>query len=118
MKLLIAVIQDYDCGALLSALSDEGLGATRVASAGGFLRAGNTTVLIGVEDDRLATAVDLLRRICHRRTTTPVASIDLGGLEAYDVAESRIGGGVAFVATVERFERIPPASRPMSTDAD
>jgi len=112
MKLMIVVIQDYDCGRLLSALSEAHIGATRVASAGGFLRAGNTTVLIGVDDDRLGLAKRLFEETCGRRASTPVASIELGGMEAYDVAESRIGGGVAFVAAVERFERIFPATSP------
>ena len=112
MKLMIVVIQDYDCGRLLTALSDARIGATRIASAGGFLRAGNTTVLIGVDDDRLDLAQRLFDETCGRRAATPVASIEFSGLEAYDVAESRIGGGVAFVAPVERFERIfsPTAS--------
>ena len=109
MKLMIVIIQDYDSGRLLSALSEAQIGATRIASAGGFLRAGNTTVLIGLEDERLAQAKRLFEETCQRRAATPVAGIELAELEAYDVAETRIGGGVAFVATVERFERIQPA---------
>jgi len=110
MKLLIVIIQDYDCGRLLTALSAANIGATRVASAGGFLRAGNTTVLIGVEDDRLDAAARLFELTCRRRSTGAVAEADMAGVEAYDIAESRIGGGVAFVAPVERFERIPLAT--------
>ncbi len=110
MKLLIVVIQDYDVGRLLSALSEAKIGATRIASAGGFLRTGNTTVLIGVDDDRLGAAIGLFQETCRRRATSTVADADMAGVEAYDVAESRIGGGVAFVAPVERFERILPAS--------
>lgn len=108
MRLVIAVIQDYDAGRLLSALTAERLGATRIASAGGFLRAGNTTVLIGVEDERVARALKLIAECCGRRPETTVASVDLAGLGSYDVAESRIGGGIALVATVERFERLTP----------
>ena len=108
MKLLIVVIQDYDCGRLLTALSEVKIGATRIASAGGFLRTGNTTVLIGVDDDRLATATRLVEETCRRRGMGVGASGEMAGVESYEVAESRIGGGVAFVAPVERFERIKP----------
>lgn len=108
MKLMIVIIQDYDSGRLLSALAAATIGATRIASAGGFLRTGNTTVLIGVEDERLATAKRLFEETCRRRATTPIASMDYAEMEAYDVAESMIGGGVAFVAAVERFERLMP----------
>lgn len=110
MKLMIAVIQDYDSDRLLTALSDAGIGSTRIASAGGFLRAGNTTVLIGVEEERLPLAMRLLGETCRRRTATRVSNIDLGDMEAHDIAESRIGGGVAFVAPVERHERLMPLS--------
>ena len=108
MKLLMVIVQDYDAGRLLTALSDAGIGATRIASAGGFLRAGNTTVLIGVEDERLGVAKRLVLDTCRRRAETPVTSVDLSGTDVCDVTESRIGGGVAFVAAVERFERILP----------
>lgn len=112
MKLLIVVIQDYDAGRLLSALSGARIGATRLASAGGFLRAGNTTVLVGVEDERLGLARALVEDTCRRRTETPVASVELTEADLCEVAESRIGGGVAFVAAVERFERVMPSAAP------
>ena len=112
MKLLMVIVQDYDAGRLLTALTDAGIGATRIASAGGFLRAGNTTVLIGVDDERLGVAKGLVRETCRRRVETPVTSMDLSGTDAGDVTVSRIGGGVAFVAAVERFERILPLECP------
>ena len=115
MKLLIVVVQDYDAGRLLTALSSAGIGATRIASAGGFLRAGNTTVIIGVEDDRLGLAKRLVDDTCRRRPAAPLPSLDLSGADVCDITESRIGGGVAFVADVERFERIVPTAVSVKT---
>ena len=48
MKLIIAIVQDEDAGRLVSELMDNGFGVTKLATTGGFLRAGNTTLLIGV----------------------------------------------------------------------
>jgi uncharacterized protein YaaQ len=53
MKLMIAIVQDKDAEALLSALTQMGYRATKMASTGGFLREGNSTVFLGVEDNRV-----------------------------------------------------------------
>ena len=50
MKLIIAIVQDEDASRLISNLMNEGYGVTKLATTGGFLRAGNTTLLIGVDD--------------------------------------------------------------------
>lgn len=52
MKLIIAIVQDEDASRLVSSLMNEGFGVTKLATTGGFLRAGNTTLLVGVEDER------------------------------------------------------------------
>jgi len=47
VKLIIAVVQDEDSQKLISKLMKAGYGVTKLATTGGFLRAGNTTLLIG-----------------------------------------------------------------------
>ena len=46
MKLIIAIVQDEDASRLVSSLMNEGFGVTKLATTGGFLRAGNTTLLV------------------------------------------------------------------------
>ncbi|MBE3599123.1 MAG: cyclic-di-AMP receptor [Limnochordaceae bacterium] len=95
MKLLIAVVQDQDAGPLMQRLVDQGFGATKLASTGGFLRQGNTTILIGLEDAQVDAAVDCIRRTCrHRRQ----AAAGAGDVE--------VGAATIFVLRVDRFERI------------
>ena len=50
MKLVVAVVQDQDSNRLSNALTKNNFRATKLASTGGFLRSGNTTFLIGVDD--------------------------------------------------------------------
>ncbi len=50
MKLIIAIVQDEDSSRLLTSLMNDGFGVTKLATTGGFLKAGNTTLMIGVED--------------------------------------------------------------------
>ena len=53
MKMIFAVIRDKDSYAAIGALSEKNIGVTKLASSGGFLREGNTTLMIGVEDSRV-----------------------------------------------------------------
>ena len=61
MKLLFAVLKDDDVDAVIQALTKDDFRVTRVASTGGFFRKGSTTLLIGVDDDKVETAIQVLR---------------------------------------------------------
>jgi uncharacterized protein YaaQ len=111
MKLVVAIVQDYDTDRLLRAISEAGLRATRIASTGGFLRTGNTTVLLGVEDEHVADCLDVLRKTCQSRVERAPAELveELGYFGPGTVAEVTIGGAVVFVVPVSRFVRIDRA---------
>ena len=61
MKLIIAILHHTDGDEALQALTDGQFGVTRISSSGGFLRRSNATLLIGVEAERAAPAVQLIR---------------------------------------------------------
>ena len=52
-KLIIAIVQDEDASRLIAELMNEGFSATKLATTGGFLRSGNTTLLVGVSEEDL-----------------------------------------------------------------
>jgi uncharacterized protein YaaQ len=62
MKLLIFVMDDSVADATVDALVEQGFRVTRLASTGGFLRKGNTTLLVGVEDALIDRATALVRQ--------------------------------------------------------
>jgi uncharacterized protein YaaQ len=64
MKLILAIVRDTDDEAVINTLVGQGLRVTRVASTGGFLRRGNVTLMIGVEDEKLQATLDLLKEAC------------------------------------------------------
>ena len=72
MKLVIAIVQDEDTSALTEALIAAGHRFTKVSTTGSFLRTGNTSLLIGVPDDQVASVQAILRRTCRRRTHVAV----------------------------------------------
>ena len=61
MKLIIAIVRDTDSDQVSHALTTASFRVTGVASSGGFLRKGKTTLLIGVEDDQVESALQVIR---------------------------------------------------------
>lgn len=64
MKLVIAIVRDIDAGSVIEQLVTHGHRVTRVASTGGFLRRGNVTLLIGVEEQNVQPVIDIFRDTC------------------------------------------------------
>ena len=109
MKLVIAVVQDQDVNKLLAHLSESGHGATKLASTGGFLRQGNTTLLIGVEQNQVEQVVELIKDTCHSRKqlVTPMAAVGRS-LNSYmpNPIEVSVGGATVFVLDAEGFAKV------------
>ena len=61
MRLILAVVRDIDTDSILSKLLPEGFRVTRLASTGGFLRRGSTTLMIGIDEGRENEVIDLLK---------------------------------------------------------
>jgi uncharacterized protein YaaQ len=61
MKLLVVIIRTEDKENVLNALIEAGFGVTHIASTGGFLRKGNATLLIAMEENRVDEAMDVIR---------------------------------------------------------
>jgi uncharacterized protein YaaQ len=62
MKLLIFVTEDAHADTTVDALVEQGLRVTRLATTGGFLRRGNTTLLVGVEDNQVERTIDIVKK--------------------------------------------------------
>ena len=61
MKLIIAIVRDTDSDLVSQALTSRNFRVTGIASTGGFLRRGNTTLLIGLDDERVDEALTVIR---------------------------------------------------------
>ena len=109
MKLVLAVIQDADAASLMRALSENAFEVTKLASTGGFLREGNTTLMIGVQDDRLADLKRLVGQTARSRTRLVTPGVPMGeqgeGLVSEPI-EVPVGGAVMFVLGVDEFVRV------------
>ncbi len=109
MKMIVAVVQDKDSIKLLEHLIEGGYRATKLASSGGFLKAGNTTLLIGVEQDKVSDVINIIKDTCHSREqlVTPMSPVGTSGTESFlpYPVEVVVGGATIFVLNVEEFHR-------------
>jgi len=94
-KLIIAVVQNEDADGVVDALLDQEFRATRLASTGGFLRRGNTTLMIGADEDQVDRVLDLIRG--HARSGTVPAEGSGGTPPA---------AATVFVLDLEEYQRL------------
>ncbi len=109
MKLIVAIVQDEDAGRLVSSLMSDGYGVTKLATTGGFLRAGNTTLLVGVSDDKMQGAMAVIEKICKSRkqiATSPSPVAGSSGMYVPYPVEVIVGGATVFVLDVEQFKKV------------
>lgn len=110
MKLIIAIVQDEDSSRLLSKLMQQGFGVTKLATTGGFLKAGNTTLLLGVEEERMQEAIHIIESVCKSRkqltsATTSMTGLGHGEYSSYPV-EVTVGGATLFVLSIDQFLKV------------
>jgi uncharacterized protein YaaQ len=108
MKLLLVIVQDADANKLQAALVESGFRATKLATTGGFLREGNTTFLIGVDDKDVDTVTGIVKNTCQQRTQAQAINSLGSSPEPYfsQVIDVPVGGAVMFVVNVESFQRV------------
>jgi len=88
MKMIVAILPDTDNEAVSNALINQGFRVTTIASTGGLLSSGTSTLVIGVQDDQVEKALQLVKDSC---TPAPDPGLKRGSL---------------FVLNVARFEQL------------
>lgn len=106
MKLIIAIVQDSDAGRLSRALSEAGYRSTRLATTGGFLKSGNTTFMIGCDEEEVSGALGVIKKECSERVKKSASSYPMrANRDFFSMGEIEIGGATVFVLPVESFYR-------------
>ncbi|GFP77924.1 MULTISPECIES: cyclic-di-AMP receptor [Clostridium] len=109
MKLVIAIVQDDDALDLIDGITDEGFRVTKLATTGGFLKSGNTTLMIGVEKERVDVVINLIEDICKTRKQVVSSPSPMAGTTGVYIpypVEVEVGGATVFVVDVDKFVKI------------
>ena len=108
VKLAVCIVHNRDKNRVTDELVKAGFKFTVIGSTGGFLREGNTTILIGSEEEDLPTLKRVLGDNCQSReqlvNVTPFEAVTPGAFIPNPV-KVPVGGAVMFVIDVESFHR-------------
>lgn len=109
MKLIIAIVQDEDSKKLNETFTKNGVRSTKLASTGGFMRAGNSTFLVGIEDSKVDVVLDVIEDVCSTRVQSimapPTYDFNFEMNLNYPV-DVEVGGATVFVLDVEQFKKL------------
>lgn len=97
MKVIMAIIEEHNEHNLTQQLTEKGFMVTKIATSGGFLKKKNSTLLIGVEEEKVEDVIHVINSEC--KTKAKIAS-------TMSDAKVAIGGATVFVIDVEKFKKI------------
>ncbi len=108
MKLVLAIVNNDDSAIVSSALTKDGFFVTKLSTTGGFLMVGNTTLLIGTEDDRIEEIKKVLGDYCSTRTRQVPSTDAFGRINGPQNTPKNVtvGGATFFVLDVEDYGKL------------
>ena len=108
MKLAICIVHNRDRNKLADELLKAGFKFTVIGSTGGFLREGNSTLLIGLEAELAASLKEIVQQSCKAReqmvNVMPFEAAPPGAFIPSPV-KVPVGGAVMFFLDVDEFVR-------------
>ena len=105
----MAIIHDEDAFHITDELNAKGFSVTKLASTGGFLRAGNTTLICGVTEERIPELTEVIEAKCKsRKQITSVNAMNVNVNESFSPypVEVTVGGATIFVLNVDEFRKV------------
>lgn len=104
MKMIVAIVQAKDSSRLRKAFTAASIQVTQLSTTGGFLREGNATFLIGIQDDRVQDVLNIIKKNAKSREQyiTSQMHMDVEGGSAFPV-NVKVGGATVFVLPVDDF---------------
>ncbi|MGD9559805.1 MAG: cyclic-di-AMP receptor [Oscillospiraceae bacterium] len=107
MKLITAIVNKDDSKVVNHELVKAGFAVTRLSTTGGFLLAGNITMLIGTEDEKVDQCIAIISEHSKQRTEVVPSTASYGvGVTAAMPLEVVVGGATIFITDVERFVKV------------
>lgn len=106
MKMILGILNNDDAPVVIQHLNKAGYFVTRLSTSGGFLRAGNVTILVGVDDEKVQPVIEIVHKYSRsRKQLTPTTSEAGIGFFPTMPVEIQVGGATIFVLNVDHFEK-------------
>lgn len=107
MKMVFAIVNQDDTNRVVTELMKKRFQVTKLATTGGFLKAGNTTILIGVEESKVDEVISIISKFSKTRQQIIPSTSELNaGFFPSVPVEVSVGGATIFILDVDRFEKV------------
>ena len=107
MKLILAIVSNDDSAAVSASLNSNSFQVTKLATTGGFLSLGNTTLIVGCEDEQVDKAIEIIGNESKRRTQIAPSTTSFMSTEFAPMPiEVTVGGATIFVIDVDKFVKL------------
>lgn len=107
MKLIFAIVNNDDSYEVQTKLNENGFYLTKLATTGGFLQKGNTTLIIGTEDELVEKALEIIKEYSKKRIEKApiVPHSSFGGFSPVQFVDVPVGGATIFVIDIDQFNK-------------
>ncbi len=107
MKLILAIVNKEDSSEVSHALTRSKYSVTKLATTGGFLMAGNITLIIGTEDEKVDDVIRIIGEHSRKRTEIVPSTATYGmSMSTTIPLEVTVGGATIFVLDVDKFIKV------------
>jgi len=107
MKLIMAIVSGDDSSKVARALTKSNFSVTKLATTGGFLMSGNTTFIVGTEEEKVDEVLEILSHNSKTRKQMVPTSASYGvGMFSSMPIEVQVGGATVFIIDVEQFIKL------------
>ncbi len=111
MKLIFAIVHDEDAVKVMDELNANGFMVTKLCSSGGFLKAGNTTLFVGVDEQKVDDVLKIIENKSKSRKQMATSAVHTGGTAGQGLymsypIEVTVGGATVFVLDIEQYKKL------------
>ena len=111
MKMILTIVRNEDAPLLLNELNEKKYYVTKLATTGGFLKKGNTTLLMGIEDEQVEEVCEIIRQHSGKRQQIMYTPPTPSNVSVYNSVSSvpvnvEVGGATIFILPVEEERKV------------
>lgn len=111
MKMILTIVRNEDAPLLLNELNEKKYYVTKLATTGGFLKKGNTTLLLGIEDNQVEEVCEIIRQHSGKRQQIMYTPPAPSNVNVYNSVSSvpinvEVGGATIFILPVEEQRKV------------
>ena len=111
MKMILTIVRNEDAPLLLNELNEKKYYVTKLATTGGFLKKGNTTLLMGIEDEQVEEVCENIRQHSGKRQQIMYTPPAPSNVSVYNSVSSvpinvEVGGATIFILPVEEERKV------------